>query len=219
MMDFASIGLKSTKASDAGGIRARGFTLAELLVGMAVASIIMTAIYSVYVGLTRSYTTQNVTADVQQVMRAGIDFIVEDIMMAGFDPEESAFDSVILPIEHADATKLRVKADRNMNGGIDQNSDLEIITYLYDSGAKRLDQILYEGTANVDQEVFIDNVEAFSFTYLDAAGSDLGNPVAAADLDDIRTVVISMTVLEPAGRSGSVDRTYTVRVRCRNLGI
>jgi len=219
MKNLVSTGLKSTKASDAGGFRARGFTLVEMLVGMAVASIIMTAIYSVYVGLTRSYTSQNIAADVQQVMRAGIDFMVEDIMMAGFDPEESAFTSVILPIEQADATKLRVKADRNMNGGIDTNSDLEIITYLYDSGAKRLDQILYEGTVNSDQEVFIDNVEAFSFTYLDAAGTDLGNPVPSADLDDIRTVVISMTVREPAGRHEPVDRTYTVRVRCRNLGI
>jgi hypothetical protein len=31
--------------------------------------------------------------------------------------------------------------------------------------------------------------------------------------------VISMTVEEPAGRGEPVNRTYTTRVRCRNLGI
>jgi hypothetical protein len=35
----------------------------------------------------------------------------------------------------------------------------------------------------------------------------------------IRAVVITLTVEEPAGRAGTVTRTYTSRVRLRNIGI
>ena len=68
---------------DASRIRVRGFTLIELLVTLAVASIVMAAIYSVYAALTRSYTTENAYADSQQALRATIDLMAEDIMMAG----------------------------------------------------------------------------------------------------------------------------------------
>lgn len=223
MKDLISMGLKSTKASDAGRICDRGFTLIELLVTMAIASIVMAVIYSFYAGMTRAYTTHNAAADAQQAVRATIDFIAEDIMMAGLDPKQTAFTGS-LPIDQADSSKLRVRADRNMNGKIDEDADLEIITYSYDSGARRLDQIQYEGTgsAEEDTEVFMDNVTGFSFTYLDADGNDLGDPVPAANLDAIRTVVITMKVEEPAGREQDERlkaREYTTRVKCRNLGL
>jgi prepilin-type N-terminal cleavage/methylation domain-containing protein len=195
------------------GVRAGGFTLIELLVTLAMVSIVMAAIGSVYAGLTRSYTTQNVAADVQQTMRAAIDFVVEDIMMAGLDPLETAD----AEFEAASSVSMRFTSDRNMNGEIN-DSDFERITYLYEPGNNRLRQCLYEGTVN-DWETFIDNVTGLIFLYLDEDGNNLGDPVAAADLDDIRTVVISMTVQEPAGRGGMVERTYTTQVRCRNLGI
>ena len=83
MKNRISMFLKSMPGSDAGRIRNRGFTLIELLVTLAVASIVMAAIFSVYSTLTRSYTTQNAFADVQQAVRASIDIMAEDIMMAG----------------------------------------------------------------------------------------------------------------------------------------
>lgn len=222
MMNRITAGLKSMQNSDAGGTRQKGFTLIELLVTMAVASVVMAAIYSVYMGLTRSYTTQNATADAQQAVRATIAYMAEDIMMAGFDSQKTAFTTTILPIEYADSIRLRIKADRNMDGGIDaDNPDaLEFVTYSYDAAAETLDQIRLEGIAGKeDSEVFMDNVTAFSFAYLDADGNDLGDPVPAVDLDDIRTVVISMTVAELAGREGTVDRSYNTQVKCRNLGL
>jgi type IV pilus assembly protein PilW len=225
MKDLISMGLKSTKASDAGRIRDKGFTLIELLVSLAIASIFMAAIYSVYAGLTRSYTTQNAAADAQQAVRATIDFMAEDIMLAGLDSKKTAFSDTILPIRYADSTKIWIQADRNMNGEI-EDVDLEMITYVYDSADDRLDQILYEGiitpVLKEDTEVFMDNVTEFSFTYLDAGGNDLGDPVPAADLDNIRTVVISMKVEEPAGRENREEmkaREYSTWVKCRNLGL
>jgi type IV pilus assembly protein PilW len=200
---------RSKEARVAVGCRAKGFTLIELMVTLAVASIVMAAIYGVYATLTRSYTTENVAADVQQAARAAIDFMAEDIVMAGLDPQGAA--SAIVSAAAAD---IRFTADRNMNGTID-NSDFEDINYFI-SGT-RLIQRLY-GDNTTDQTV-ADNVTNLTFQYLDADDNDLGDPVPAANLTDIRTVIISMTVEEPAGRGGPVERTYTTRVRCRNLGL
>ena len=44
------------------------------------------------------------------------------------------------------------------------------------------------------------------------------DPLGADDIDDIRTVQISITVREPAGINEPVVRTYNTRVRCRNVG-
>ena len=40
-----------------------------------------------------------------------------------------------------------------------------------------------------------------------------------SDLQLIRAVQISMTVEEDAGIEGTVERSYTTRVLCRNMGI
>lgn len=228
MKDLISIDLKSKKVSDAGGMRDRGFTLVELLVTMVVSSIIMAAIYSVYAGLTRSYTTQNVAADVQQAVRATIDFMAEDIMMAGLlayqedyanDPEISTAGSEIMTFT----------ADRNMDG--DTNDDFEDLTYRLDGT-----ELKQKDNNSGIEETFIDNVFNFEFRYFreNAAdtptdndlinGRDLINyhggsdPLVPADRPDIRTVQISITVEEPAGMGGPVQRTFTTRVRCRNAG-
>ena len=106
------------------GTSARGFSLIELMVAMAMACIVLAAIYSLHAALMKSYTTQNAAADVQEAMRAGIDLMAEDILMAGFDPMGTAVAGILA----ADAISIHFTSDRNMNGAID-GSDLEEIRY------------------------------------------------------------------------------------------
>jgi hypothetical protein len=65
----------------------------------------------------------------------------------------------------------------------------------------------------------ISDVQNLTFTYLDADGNDLGSPVPTLQLEDIRTINVSITVEEPAGRDVSVSRTLTKQVKCRNMGL
>ena len=73
------------------------------------------------------------------------------------------------------------------------------------------------------QDVLLDSVTALTFTYLDEDENDLIDytlappRVPAIQLADIRTVVIALTTQRSAGRHDPVSRTYTTRVRCRNL--
>jgi type IV pilus assembly protein PilW len=195
--------------------REHGFTLIDILVGLAMASIVMAAIISLFTSVGRSYTIQNVAADVQQVTRAGVEHMTQNIRMAGLDP----FGTAGAEIKEFEADKIRFTLDRcdlpvdgpegcgSPDGDVDDK--FEDVTYRWDPAERKLKQTLYGDYTRT----LVDNVSNLSFTYLN---EDDGTPTDAAD---IRTVVITMTVEDPAGRGGIMRRTYSARVRCRNLGL
>jgi prepilin-type N-terminal cleavage/methylation domain-containing protein len=196
----------------------RGFSLIELLVALVIASVCSLVIYSVFTISSRSYTTQGVTADVQQSVRAAMEVMLLDIRAAGLDPTSSGN----FGIELAEAAKLRFTSDsidagiNDFNGVLD-NTNSERVTYVLQGS--QLDQILYETTAGEESEPLISDVQNLAFTYFDAGGNDLGSPVPALQLADIRTINVSITVVEPAGRDASVSRTLTKQVKCRNMDL
>jgi prepilin-type N-terminal cleavage/methylation domain-containing protein len=190
------------------------FTLVELLIVMVMMGIVTGSIYSIFVSSNRSYHTQDKVVEVQQNVRMGIDFMARDIRATGFDPQDNANAG----IEEATATKLRFTADMNRVNGI-EDTDRERITYEYDAVNNDLIQRIYEGTGSATSETLIDNVSALTFTYLDSGGNDLGNPVPAANLADIRTVLISLTCQGTDAQGQTFTRTLNTRVICLNLAI
>ncbi len=67
-------------------IARKGFTLVEMLVAMAVGSIVMVSIYTAYVNHQRSHVTQQLVVDMQQNARAALSLMKREIRMAGYDP-------------------------------------------------------------------------------------------------------------------------------------
>ena len=196
----------------------RGYSLTELLIAMVIMSIVSLAIYGVFSVSSRTYTTQSVTADVQQSVRAAMEVMLQDIREAGLDPTVSGN----FGIEAAEASKLRFTSDSidagiNDFNGVLEDTNSERITYVLQG--TRLDQILYETTANENRQPLISDVQNLTFTYFDADGNNLGSPVPALRLTDIRIINVSITVVEPAGIHGTVSRTLTKRVKCRNMGL
>lgn len=205
-------------------INTNAFTIIEVLMAMVIVGVVIGAIYGVFVSSNRSYHTQDNVADAQQRVRVGIDFMVREIRMVGLDPLRSATDPHPLDsdgagIKEATASKIRFTSDTDMNGVIDNPKKQERITYEYDVDNRRLRRCLYEGTGSQSWQTLIYNVGALQFTYLDADGNDLGDPVAAADLADIRTVAISITVEGEDAPGGTIARTLNTRVSCRNLSL
>jgi type II secretory pathway component PulJ len=185
--------------------RQTGFTLVDILVGLAMASVLMVAMVSLFTTLGRSYTTQNVAADVQEVTRAGVELMTQNIRMAGVNPGGTAGIGIV----SAAATQIQFTSDLNLNDDID--GTYEQISY-YLQGDQLMQQLF---TGN--PMPLVANVTRLSFEYWDENDDPITDLVG--DLDKIRTVIISMTVQEPAGRGQPVRRTYTARVRCRNLGL
>ena len=224
----------------------KGFSLLELVIGLAMATVVLAAIIGVFTTLTRSYTTQNVAADVQQTARIGIDYIAQEVRMAGLNPM-GATGVNAASIEEIAGTgiKLRFTMDRCDNdtgcdkpapdGDLDDNS--ERITYFYNQASGALRRCLYEpaGTESPGSVVLastpkattcqtiIDNVVPNTdgsplFRFLD--DDDPPNNITSnSDRDKIRTIVITLTIQESAGRDAPVSRMYSTRVRCRNIGL
>jgi len=209
----------------------RGFTVVELLVALGMAAVVFGLIVSFFANMGRSTTTQNAAAAAQQTARAGVDFMAQELRLAGLDPLESAgagieeisptgikirftSDSCNLPIGHSDNCENPVP-----DGKLDGKN--ERVTYWYDAGSRVLRRYLYETTSSQTWMPLLEQVEPNPgnvplFTFLD------GNGLGITDNNrrgEIRTVLITLTVLEPAGRSKMVERTYSSRVRLRNIGL
>jgi type IV pilus assembly protein PilW len=208
-VSLKAIFAKSTKAPNPAATESGGFTLVEMLVAMAAASVMLAAVVSLFTTLNKSYTRQNVAADVQQVARAGVDFMAQSIRLAGLDPDETANFGITI----ATATSISFTADLNLSGDLPELGE----TITYSLSGDELQANLGGGSVVLVENVDNSNGPGLTFTYLAADDSILAAPVA--DLAAIRTVRIALTVSEPAGRGETVARSYATEVRCRNLGL
>jgi type IV pilus assembly protein PilW len=228
--------------------RTDGFSLVEILVGLGLASVVMVVVVGIFTTMGRSFTTQNVAADAQQITRAGVEVMIQEIRMAGLDPSGNAHAGIVNDfnkdsgfhqahngnIAPTDTTHLAFTVDADMDGRIDHcvsadldsgceaaddNVENELIAYQINNGALEK----YRGASAKWEDLTRNNVSDLSFTYYDEAGDpipvDEATGALMADVNTIRTVEILMTIQLPAGRNGTLSRTYSTRVRCRNIGL
>ena len=199
-----------------------GFTLIEVLVTIAMVSVFIAASMAVLIPLSRSYTTTDVASSAQQVVRMAVEVIANDIRLAGLDPLQQlqGTDGSGLPLagfQEASATSVRFTCDRVPDGEEEANGEIdddnfENINYYYEAATQSLNLRLYAGAPVQTTQQLVNNVTNLRFRYFDRDDNE------TADLDEIRSVQISMTVEEDAGNQGTVERSYTTRVLCRNLG-
>jgi len=177
-----------------------GFTMVELLLVLLIMLIVVAATYGVFGTLARSYTKENVIADVQQNLRINMEYMLRDIRLAGLDPLKSAAAGIV----SVSPTALRFTADKNMDGDVtDPGEDVT-----YEAVGGNLQMTDDQGTVTLNEQI-VD----FSFLYLDADGAETLNA------GNVRTVGISLSARAPAGNAAPVRRTYTTMVRCRNIGL
>ena len=208
-----------------------GFTLVELIIALGLMSLVFGMMVAFFMNLTRSSVAQNAAAEAQHSARAGIDYVVHDLRMAGLDPHKTA-GAGIEEISPA-GTKLRFSTDRcdqpiNSSGcdkpspDGDLNDQSEEVTYLYDSERKSLRRCFYESIPNRETCVnLLDRVAPNPngiplFTFLDNENNEVTENL---DRDRIRAVVFTLTIEAPAGLKKTTARTYSSRVRLRNIGL
>jgi prepilin-type N-terminal cleavage/methylation domain-containing protein len=119
-------GMKEEKAKN------QGFTLVELLVAMAIATVILTAIFSTFKSQQDSYVVQSQLAMTQQNVRGAMQLISRDIQMAGY---YTNFESSIITMDWdgmgADESMYPIIYARDnisaVGDGIKDNTDLIVI--------------------------------------------------------------------------------------------
>lgn len=177
-----------------------GFTLIELMITLAISGVIMSAIYSAYLSQQRTYLAQEQVAEVQQNLRACIDYMVRDLRMAGFDPDQSGNFSITdvrsrdldNVIDAAGNPAITFQADLNENGVLDANETLSYSLYQYPVGAPAdqdgvIDLSWTQGGGG--RQLLGESIVAMglAYSYVDASGDvavDGGNVIWAIDSDN-----------------------------------
>ena len=219
----------------------RGFTLVELLVAMAVSSIVLASVAAAYRTQIRTHATQQMVVDMQQNIRGAMYIMQREIRMAGHDPTGLSGASILV----ADDAVLQFQSDDNGDGDFTGGDDtMEQVRY-----AMTADGALGRQLWNGPLSPLAENIDAINFVYLDGANPPnvLATPVPASNLSDIRSVQITIVARSGQNLPGlfyqaTDDRIYrnqqgtiildmsaapdtfrrqllTAEVRCRNLGL
>lgn len=138
----------------------KGFTLIELLIVICITSIVAAAIGILFTNVSYSASDQRKKMLMQQNGRAAINFIADELLMAGYSPMNN-----VRTINIADLNRIRFTSDLNADG--DTAGAKEDITLLFDSHLNEL-QIIYNNTPGIAAPLpitILENVESCCFLY------------------------------------------------------
>lgn len=215
----------------------KGFTLVEIIVGLALSIVVLGSIYTIYVSQQKAYIVQEEVAKMQQNLRAALLMMASDLRMAGYDPSGKS-GAGIVSIATAPHS-IRFTKDISGNGTIGEKGEDITFSLVPVGGVNKLvrDDANVAGTS--EQEAVAENLEVLDLVYLDENNTAIANP--AANINDIRSIEITLVarsnrseekytnnfiyrnqqdqnVFGPAG--DNVRRSkLTMAVRCRNLGL
>ncbi len=98
----------------------KGFTLIELLVSLAISSIVLLLVTQMFISTNEMNTIQENVATVQQDIRAAMDIMSTDILMAGLDPSGTAANAGFVnggsDISDTDSNSVAVRYDYDGDG-------------------------------------------------------------------------------------------------------
>jgi type IV pilus assembly protein PilW len=169
--------------------KARGFSLVELLIAIAISGIVLGAVSTLFIMQNKSYSVQEQVTEMQQNARAAMDIMTREIRMAGYDPSSSANASIVT------ATSGSINFTQDLDGDGSTTGTNENITYsLYTSSGI---QKIGRDTGGGNQPV-AENIQALTFAYYDSDGNTTAVPA------DIRQIELTITA-----RTANPDPDYT----------
>jgi len=178
-----------------------GFTLIEILITMAIIGVISAAIFTSFQSQQKSYVVQESVAVMQQNLRAGMDMMVREIRMAGYDPSYGGSAGAGITIAIVDGNnnstiELTIVADddgsdNDNDDTKDETGELKTIKYeIYDAyGDGRNDLGRQVGSFASTKRAVSENIEALEFYYTLADGLQTLTP---SDPALIRSVQITL---------------------------
>lgn len=139
-----------------GIINYSGFTLIEMLIALAISSIVLTAVYKVFMSNNIIYMKQNELVKIEQNMRAGMNMMAREIRMSGYNSTNdtvkgihstSNSTNIIFDYENVDSTDVDNKEyhfDNHQyriedNSGASIANNIENLEFKYCNGTQDLD--------------------------------------------------------------------------------
>ncbi|OGB92101.1 MAG: hypothetical protein A2Z31_00965 [candidate division NC10 bacterium RBG_16_65_8] len=218
---------------------ARGFSLLEILVTVALFAMVMGGVYLLYTTMQGTLTRGEMKSDLQQNARVGLDRLVQELRMAGYDPEnalgqvtDQPFNEIraagdnclsFVTYRKPGASELSVRVTYNLS-----NTTLRRRTDGWNPVSKA-----FAVPPHSDIDPVAEAVSQLSFTYYDAFNRLLKPSVAASGgcpsgstpsmplLDatqaaQVRRVGITLRTLETRPRMAAESYTLTSHVYLRN---
>ncbi len=173
-----------------------GFALVELLVGLAVAGLVLLALTGLLQQGGQAYLAGATRLDAQQSARVALERLGRELRGAGIDPRGTGLPPLVNPTP----TGFTIQNDLNGDGVVAGNP--ERITYSLTGRTLRRN-------AGGGAQPLIDDVEALTFAYLDSEGRPTRVP------GEIRSVLIAITTGPAKPGTGAVTMTTQVRFRNR----
>lgn len=171
-----------------------GFTLIELVIGLAITMILMGIAISIFNVQRKSYSMQEQVTEMQQTVRTAMDMMVREIRMAGYDPTNAGF----VGIATNTTTLLRILSDLDGNGTT--NGSYEDITFrYYDANDATYPRQIKRDIGGGFQPL-AENMDGCNFLYYDANG------IETTTASSIRQIRITLT-----GRTTNADSNFGYR--------
>lgn len=134
-----------------------GITLIEMLVSLVIASIIIGGAYQVFINQAKNYDIQDQVAEAQDSVRAGMEIMVADLRMAGYDKEGGESSVTVTSPVSGSSNSIRVEWE----------SDNKIKSVEYLLSNRQLQRKVYLDVSKTEktEEIVLDDVSELNFAY------------------------------------------------------
>lgn len=200
-----------------GGDGRGGFSVIELVVGMALTLVVVAGLTSFETSQISALRNQSEQIDLQSSARGVVELLSRDLRRAGMDPSCSgAVEGITDATKHA----VQVRADLDGSGAIDQAG--EAVSYRYNGQAQRVER----STGNLGFSTLVDGVDVSGseFRYFDGQGNELVPlpSLTRKERDSVRRVRLELSlhaVRSDVGNGVSRGANLTADVTLRNRAI
>ncbi len=200
--------------------------MVELIIAMTIGLIILGALYSVFTMQNRTLAIQEQVTEMQQNARLGMEIMLRDIQMAGYNPTKtSPWSSGMQPgLTGATTNSLSFVSDLNANADTTttgSNPEENIVYDRYVDGGTSSLRRTVNGTGNP----IVENIDALSFAYYDRDGNALSIPPPLSAVRKLQVTITAKSARQDLSYSDPVYGDHyrrfslTFQVAPRNLGL
>ena len=188
----------------------KGFNIIEVMIAVAISSVLIPAVYQTFHSQQRSYTMQSEAAAMEQNLRGSLYLLTKELRSAGYNPTQATTNDFrfvpsfpvtnnLFVVNYAtDHSMVAFTLDTDGSGAIEPNKN-EQIAYRFNNAQKTLERFNdTQADATKKWEIVAGNIDAVYFTYFDQNKNITTNPAK------IEYVEISLLA-----RMGKKDSKYS----------
>ncbi len=193
-----------------------GFTLVELIVALAISTMVLAAVYHVFISNNRIYLKQNEMVKMEQNLRSGLNLLERNIRMAGYDPTENYTLGVNKTASTENLIVISYYDDTAENE--EEHTPVKLMYDIYNSdtyGAYTLAKrkvALSKDFDSTTRQPLMTNVESLEFSYCDKNHMCSNTASAIADICYIKVFLQTFSSKDHF-QTPDLNMTKTVYIR------